>query len=72
MKIQDVSNFSFMLLNQANWNVLYKVYTTQEYVKGAIRKKQLVSSFVMHLTENDENTTCIVFQFHNPKLRRVI
>ena len=22
----------------------------------------------MHFTENDKNTICIVFQFHNPKL----
>ena len=42
--------------------------TIQDYVQGAPRKKQLIGSFVKHFTENDENTICIVFQFHNPKL----
>ena len=45
-------------------------YIIQDYLQGALRKKQLIASFVKHFTENDENTICIVFQFHNPKLRR--
>ena len=57
-----------MLLNYANRNVLYRFSTIQDYVQGALRKKQLIASFVKHFTENDGNTTCIVFQFHSPKL----
>ena len=59
-----------MLLNYANRNVLYRLSTIQDYVQGALRKKQLIASLVKHFTENDGNTTCIVFQFHNPKLRQ--
>ena len=59
-----------MFLNQANRDVLYRLSTIQDYVQGALRKKQLIGSFVKHFTENDENTICIGFQFHNPKLRQ--
>ena len=59
-----------MLLNYANRNVLYRLSTIQDYVQGALRKKQLIASLVKHFPENDGNTTCIVFQFHNPKLRQ--
>ena len=59
-----------MLLNYANRDVLYRLSTIQDYVQGALRKKQLIVSFVKHFTENDGNTICIVFQFHNPKLRQ--
>ena len=59
-----------MLLNYANRNVLYRLSTIQDYVQGALRQKQSITSFVKHFTENDGNTTCIVFQFHNPKLRQ--
>ena len=30
----------------------------------ALRKKELIASFVKHFTEKDENTICTVFQFH--------
>ena len=30
----------------------------------ALRKKELIASFVKHFTENDENTICTVFQIH--------
>ena len=33
-----------------------------------LRKRQLITSFVNHFIENRENTICIGFQFHNPKL----
>ena len=59
-----------MLLNYAYREVLYRLSTTQYYVQGALRKKQLISSFVKYFTENDGNTICIVFQFHNRKLRQ--
>ena len=59
-----------MLLNYTNRNVLYRFSTIQDYVQGALRKKQLIASFVKHFTENDGYTICIVFQFHNPKLRQ--
>ena len=68
--IKDVFNFSFMLLNYANRDVLYRLSTIQDDVQGALRKKQLIASFVKHFTENDGNTICIVFQFHNPNLRQ--
>ena len=61
-----------MLLNYANRNVLYRFSTIQDYVQGALRKKQLIASFVKHFTENDGNTICIAFQFHNPKLRQEV
>ena len=59
-----------MLLNYTNRDVLYRLSTIQDYVQGALQKKQLKASLVKHFTENDENTTCVVFQFHNPKLRQ--
>ena len=59
-----------MLLNYANRDVLYRLSTIQDYVQDALRKKQLIASFVKHFTENDGNTICIVFQFHNPNLRQ--
>ena len=59
-----------MLLNYACRDVLYSFSTIQDYVQGALRKKQLIASFVKHFTENDGITTCTVFQFHNPKLRQ--
>ena len=37
--------------------------TIKGYVQGALRKKQLIDSFIKHFTENDENTICIVFSF---------
>ena len=37
-------------------------------MQGALRKKQLIVSFVKHFTENDINTICIAFQFYNQKL----
>ena len=37
-------------------------------MQGGVWKKQLITSFVKHLTECHENTICIDFQFHNPKL----
>ena len=52
-----------MLLNYANRDVLYRLSTIQDYVLGALRKKQLIASFVKHFTENDGNTICIVLQF---------
>ena len=59
-----------MLLNYANRDVLHRLSTLQDYLQGVPRKKQLIASFVKHFTENDGNTICIVFQFHNPKLRQ--
>ena len=61
-----------MLLNYANRDVLYRLSTIQDYVQGALRKKQLIASFVKQFTENDGNTTCIVFQFQNLKLRQEV
>ena len=61
-----------MLLNYANRDVLYRLSAIQDYVQGALRKKQLIASFVKHFTENDGNTTCIVFQFQNLKLRQEV
>ena len=59
-----------MLLNYANRDVSYRLSAILDYVQGALRKKQLIASFLKHFTENDGNTICIVFQFHNPKLRQ--
>ena len=38
------------------------------YMQGGMWKKQLITSFVKHLTECHKNTICIDFQVHNPKL----
>ena len=45
-----------------------RISTIKEYAQGALRKKQLLVSFVKHFPENDENTICIVFQFYNEKI----
>ena len=37
-------------------------------VQGALRKKELIASFVKHFTENHQNTICIVFRFDNANL----
>ena len=42
------------------YRTMYRVYV--------LRKKQFIASFVKHFTENHENTVCMVFQFHDPKL----
>ena len=42
-----------------------RISTIKGYVQGALRKMQLILSFVKHFTENDENVVCIVFQFYN-------
>ena len=43
--------FNFMLLNETNKDVLYYLPTAPGYVQGAIRKKQMIASFVEHLKE---------------------
>ena len=37
-------------------------------MQDGLRKKQWITFFVKHFTENHENTICIRFPFHNPKL----
>ena len=58
----------FMIPSQVKRDVSCSMSVLQGYLKGALRKKQLLVSFEKHFTENDENTACIVFRFHNPKL----
>ena len=40
----------------------------QGYVKGALRRKQLIASFVEQFKLNLENERCLEFQFHVAKL----
>ena len=68
--MQDVSNFSFILLNEANRNVLYKVPATQGYVQGALRKKRLIASFVEHLMESQGNNLSIIFSLMSQNLTK--
>ena len=42
--------------------------TLQGYLKGALRKKQLIASIIEQFKLNLENTRCIDFQFHVAKL----
>ena len=50
-------NFSFMLLNQVNRHVLYGLPTIQDFVKCALRKKQLIA-FVQHIKEKPREKHC--------------
>ena len=68
IKILYASIFKFIIQNKVKRSVLKRLSTIKGYVQGALRKKQLIVSFVKHFTENDENTICIVFQFCNQKL----
>ena len=45
-----------------------RIFTIKGYVQGTPRKKQFIVSIVKHFAENDENTICIDFQFHDQKL----
>ena len=47
---------------------LKRISSIKGYVQCALQKKQLIASFAKLFIKNDENTVCIVFQFHNPKL----
>ena len=40
----------------------------QGYVQDALRKKELIASFVDHFKKNHENTISVSFQFYIPKL----
>ena len=40
--------------------------TIQDCVPGALRKKELIASFVEHFKENHENTISVYFQFCIP------
>ena len=42
----------------------------QGYLKGALRKKQLIASFVEQFKLNFENTRCIDFQLHVAKFNQ--
>ena len=42
------------------------MFAMQGYVLGAIRKKELITSFVEHFKEDHENTISVCF--HIPKL----
>ena len=56
-----------MLLNQDNRNALYRMSTTQDYVQGALRKKQLIAHFVEHYKESHDNGISIIFKSHVTK-----
>ena len=41
--------------------------TIQGYVQGALRKNELIASFIEHFKENRENIIRVCFQFYIPK-----
>ena len=42
--------------------------TIRGYVQGALRNKELKTSFIEHFKENPENAIRLRFQFHIPNL----
>ena len=54
MKILYALIFNFIIQNQFKRDVLKRISTIKGFVQGALRKKQLIVSFVKHFTENDE------------------
>ena len=61
MKILYVLFFSFIIQNLVNMGVLNRMSTIQDYVQGALRKKELIASFVDHFKENGENIINVCF-----------
>ena len=63
MKIQHASTSRFHnpKLSQERYFILY-MSALQDYLKGALRKKQLIASFVEQFKLNFESTRCIDFQ----------
>ena len=57
-----------MLQNLIKISILDFLFAMLAYMQGGLRKKQLVASFVKHLTKCHKNTICIDFQVDNPKL----
>ena len=57
-----------MLQNLIKISILDFLFAILAYMQGSLRKKQLIASFVKHLTECHKNTICIDFQVDNPKL----
>ena len=63
-KALQASAFSFIVLNLVEKAVLRFLLIMLNYIKSALRKKQLVTSNAEHLKGNCENTKTISFQFH--------
>ena len=51
----------FLVKCIGNVIVFYVIYNMNEWMLGALRKKQLTASFVEYFKENDENTTYVYF-----------
>ena len=70
IKIRYMSIFSFIILNwwiiRSIGGALYSLSTLQRYVQSALRKKELIAFFGEYF---NENTICIDFQFHDPKIK---
>ena len=68
MKIQHASTprFHNPKLSQERCFMLY-MFALQRYLKGALRKKQLIASLVEQFKLNFGNTRCIDFQLHVAK-----
>ena len=58
--------FSFIIKNSVKKGVLILMSTIQDCVPGALRKKELIASFVEHFKEHHENTISVYFQFCIP------
>ena len=66
-KTLQVSAFSFIVLNLAEKAVLNFLLIMLDYIKRALRKKQLIISNADTLKDYRENTKNISFQFHCSK-----
>ena len=58
----------FIIPSQVKGGVSCSISVQQGYLKDAVRKKQLMFSFVEIFELNLENIRCIDFQFHDAKL----
>ena len=63
-KTLQASTFSFIVLNLVEKAVLHSLLIMLDYIKTALRKKQLINSNAGHLKGNCLNTKNISFQFH--------
>ena len=63
-KTLQASAFSFIALNLAEKAVLDLHLIILDYIKSALRKKQLIPSNAEHLKKNRGNAKNISFQFH--------
>ena len=63
-KTLQASAFSFIALNLTEKAVLHLRLIILDYIKSALRKKQLITSNAEHLKKNRGNAKNISFQFH--------